>query len=835
MIRHFLNNKTKPKPKPLRKKQKKKKLKPLKLKKKTIKTPKPVVPTIVKKKNKSKKKRKENFSISPPTNLQLEVTKKCNLSCIMCHGRSERDNKQRRHISKHVIEQVKCIYPYLRIAQLFGDGEPLVYPGFWEIVKDIKNVNPGCNVVFITNGTLLNGINLENCINYRISSIGVSISGATQKTQSKIRVGSNLNEICKNLLELTKKKKEAQTSRPHLSAYFLLMKSNYKELPDFVRMCSEIGIESVATQKLFITQPGLEKEIVTPDEVRPYRQKAIETAKEVDISFGPYKKQKITYYENDNPVYPLPEKAKIEDTGYCKHGQPWHEAYVLHDGKVVPDCHWWASKRETDFNVCGTLDEKTDIIDIWNGPVYEEIRSRIKERKILPQCRGCGLARGVKKKYRCADTNHTDPHQEKKHDHIDKPVENKKHSPTKEERKQAKERLNTPVVKIRTKDLIKSYKKYDVLGMYKNAKTFIKGYKQWKEQGKISDDNIYFLLMCYWRKRKNMRQELNKLSDDNLKTECMKKFVIIENIKKNGFDPDYPLQLRHYHIPDKQPGTIKIAEKEVAYDYIEGNHRLAAAEFLGLKYVYVQEDLKHTTSLIETFSPHTFITQVSKIKRKEWYQHIDFGRKDINDKMTSFAKEQGKARSFTMFPKQSGVYKFENYILPHCGKLASKTVLDIGCAQGVISLCAAKLDAMVIGIDKEEAIEQASFVKRVLLRNYHYPIFFPFNIQKYPDIGHIGDFDIVFALNVIYYLGDEVLDLLGSIKKHAKKLIVQCNTKRPGWTPEKPAPIRTEGKLYRGEYALPQKVIECLESLEFTNIECYYEDSSIPIVTAESF
>jgi len=85
----------------------------------------------------------------------------------------------------------------------------------------------------------------------------------------------------------------------------------------------------------------------------------------------------------------------------------------LHDGKVVPDCHWWTSAREVEFNECGQLDENANILDIWNGPVYQEIRDRIQKGQILPQCRGCGLAGGVVDESRTAETDHTNPDQEK--------------------------------------------------------------------------------------------------------------------------------------------------------------------------------------------------------------------------------------------------------------------------------------------------------------------------------------------------------------------------------------------------------------------------------------
>jgi len=63
--------------------------------------------------------------ITPPVILQLEVTRNCNNACIMCH-KGQHDDYDRRDISDVALRQVKPIFPYLRHAMLFGDGEPML-------------------------------------------------------------------------------------------------------------------------------------------------------------------------------------------------------------------------------------------------------------------------------------------------------------------------------------------------------------------------------------------------------------------------------------------------------------------------------------------------------------------------------------------------------------------------------------------------------------------------------------------------------------------------------------------------------------------------------------
>ncbi|KKL08218.1 hypothetical protein LCGC14_2578070, partial [marine sediment metagenome] len=99
------------------------------------------------------------------------------------------------------------------------------------------------------------------------------------------------------------------------------------------------------------------------------------------------------------------------NSGYCKNAEPWNTAYALYDGRVVPCCHWWASTKPTSFNICGTLKEGCNILDIWNGTVFNSIRHTVQQGDVLLQCRGCGLAGGIKDEYRCALTDHVSPDQ----------------------------------------------------------------------------------------------------------------------------------------------------------------------------------------------------------------------------------------------------------------------------------------------------------------------------------------------------------------------------------------------------------------------------------------
>lgn len=361
-------------------------------------------------------------AVPPPTVLQLELTKKCNNRCIMCHkGQFGESHVVKTDISDVVLGQVRPVFPYLRCAILFGDGEPMLYRGFWDVVKDIRQASPEVAIEFINNGSLMTRKNVERVLQFGISHIGLSMGGAETATHNYIRRLSDFNKVVANYSALREAKKSLGVKEPYIHGLLVAMKSNYVEIPKFVGLCAWLGFIGAEIQQLFVTHPSVENERVESSEIEQYFAAAKKIAEKTGISFRHYPLESGANYNvmsvdgkliNEKDRYFRSRWEAVADSGYCACEEPWNTVYVLHDGSVVPCCHWWGSKRDRHFNVCGWLNENTSLLDVWNGHVFELIRARIKSIKYLSQCRGCGLAGGVKQQFRCAATDHTNPNEE---------------------------------------------------------------------------------------------------------------------------------------------------------------------------------------------------------------------------------------------------------------------------------------------------------------------------------------------------------------------------------------------------------------------------------------
>jgi MoaA/NifB/PqqE/SkfB family radical SAM enzyme len=316
-------------------------------------------------------------------------------------------------------QQIRPVFPHLKEAILFGDGEPMVYRRFWELVEEIYAASNKCSIDLINNGSMMHAKNRQKLLDYKVAKLGLSIGGASAKSHNFCRPPGHFDRIVENYKALNEEKRERKTFEPYITLLMVVMKCNYKELVPLVELAHALGIYKLELQSLHVLNSSLEGQVVTHKELEPYIAAASKRAKQLRVGFLCYPLESGEDY-NVRPVRFNPKDRAFQQTwkpisrgGYCKFQQPWNTVYVLHNGVVVPDCHWWQSNRETDFNFCGMLTEDVDILDIWNNPTYQEIRKRVQEGKILPQCRGCGLAGGVVDRYRCEDTDHADPRVER--------------------------------------------------------------------------------------------------------------------------------------------------------------------------------------------------------------------------------------------------------------------------------------------------------------------------------------------------------------------------------------------------------------------------------------
>ena len=179
-----------------------------------------------------------------PYSIELGPTLRCNLNCLFCwrYGKKKIvSNELTLNEYKDIVRQAASMN--VKEIRIIGGGEPLLYNGLIEIMKDIKKYNMFGYIC--TNGTLLED-KVETLVKIGWDHIKVSIHGSNAKTHDMLV--SKKGAFKKAVTALKKAadlKRKFKTDKPKLEIGMVLVNKNYKEVPGMFRLAKEIGVNSV--------------------------------------------------------------------------------------------------------------------------------------------------------------------------------------------------------------------------------------------------------------------------------------------------------------------------------------------------------------------------------------------------------------------------------------------------------------------------------------------------------------------------------------------------------------------------------------------------------------
>jgi MoaA/NifB/PqqE/SkfB family radical SAM enzyme len=154
--------------------------------------------------------------------IQIEPTTRCNFKCAFCPRR----HLEQGDIDYDLFSKILREYPDIRYMQLYGEGEPLMYPLFFSMVKDAANKN--IKISTITNGSLLK-YDLENVLASGLNSVHVSLESSDPNTFHKIR-GGNLTDISNSIRLLIEMRNKINSVTPFVGFSVTVLKETKDDL-----------------------------------------------------------------------------------------------------------------------------------------------------------------------------------------------------------------------------------------------------------------------------------------------------------------------------------------------------------------------------------------------------------------------------------------------------------------------------------------------------------------------------------------------------------------------------------------------------------------------------
>jgi MoaA/NifB/PqqE/SkfB family radical SAM enzyme len=320
-----------------------------------------------------------------PVCLYLETTNRCNLLCTTC-PRTYADLEPPADMSWELFTRIVDQIPDIARAVLHGVGEPMLVKDLPRMIRYLKE--RGAYVLFNTNGTVLTAKKGRELSQTGLDELRVSLDAADAHTFVLIRGKDYFNRIVRNVRAFTEMQAREGLASPRVSLWLTGLKETIAQLPDFVRIAHDIGVNEVYLQRLVFCE-DVPLGMARPDQAlfeRLTREESqhIAAAEEQAAALG------ISFSASgaSEPGESLARKVDKNPWSLCR--RPWAVMYFTANGRALPCCIAPFSQSGYENYTLGDATRQS-LREIWNGPAYREFRAAIQSDAPPRCCSGCGL------------------------------------------------------------------------------------------------------------------------------------------------------------------------------------------------------------------------------------------------------------------------------------------------------------------------------------------------------------------------------------------------------------------------------------------------------------
>jgi sulfatase maturation enzyme AslB (radical SAM superfamily) len=193
-----------------------------------------------------------------PANLVFDFDYTCNFRCPSCRTSLINNNKHHviRAINQEIVQKIKDLIidniESQPVQIRWCGGEPFISEAYLELLEYIVETNkPNIRHIIQTNGSYLKKkSDLVKQLLPVMDELSVSFDAATADTYHKIRLNGQWDSLLDNV-KWVRNIIDTQKTKTKLSADFVVQLDNYKEIPAFVKLCDQIGIDQIHFQKMW--------------------------------------------------------------------------------------------------------------------------------------------------------------------------------------------------------------------------------------------------------------------------------------------------------------------------------------------------------------------------------------------------------------------------------------------------------------------------------------------------------------------------------------------------------------------------------------------------------
>ncbi len=380
-----------------------------------------------------------------PVKVTLNNTHKCNLTCPLCFKQFEPGaNMSYPDMPIEVFRAVaEDLFPAADEVALSVSGEPLAAGPIEEELE--LGGRYGVNYRITTNGVFLAVDRIRRAVLENVAYLHVSMDAARKETFERVREGARWERVLGGIRALLEER--ARLGRgPEVWLNFVMMRENIEELPDWVSLGAELGVDALYAEhvvvpaafsiqslvrhrrlgarmmeearrraealgiRLHLPAPyplppeGEEdppvsreeaREIVarggdgggdtTPDEVAGKEEPS--GGEGVPTGRGSVEGEDPSGGGEKAPRIPTPQEiwaynARIEAGPPVPCPYAWREIWIHYDGEIL--C---CDTPTFPHRMGNVMEEKASLA--WNGAPYRELRERLASGEVFAACRHC--------------------------------------------------------------------------------------------------------------------------------------------------------------------------------------------------------------------------------------------------------------------------------------------------------------------------------------------------------------------------------------------------------------------------------------------------------------
>ena len=309
-----------------------------------------------------------------PRTIEIEVTTRCHLKCIMCEQAYWKEPP--RDMS---FEQFKSIVDQLPLKWVgtIGIGTAFLNKDFIKILEYLKSKD--IFVEIYDTFDLIDEKTLEKLVSMRIDKITISMDAATKDTYEKIRVGANFDRVLGNIQKFVEFKKIKKSPLPELWFHYVVTNLNIDEMSPLLDLVKKLASNSNHDTMITWSNALSFSDIKSIQGTIPHNLREEITEKA----------HKLGLYVNWN--LNVVDSECQEPVERCL---KWTNPLILVTGHLMPCCITSeANDREHQKKYSlGNVFEKS-FKQIWSSKEFYEFRKKLREGKLPAVCKNCRVYR----------------------------------------------------------------------------------------------------------------------------------------------------------------------------------------------------------------------------------------------------------------------------------------------------------------------------------------------------------------------------------------------------------------------------------------------------------